>query len=78
MAASSIIFIAVAAAILLAGAIALGPWVAGIALLLALAVWVVVAMLGAAAGRRADEEGISEPAAAQREREPTPPAEPSH
>jgi hypothetical protein len=78
MAASWIIFIAVAAAVVIAGAIALGPWVAGIALVFALGVWVVVAMLGAGAGRRADEEGISEPAAAQREREPTPPAEPSH
>jgi hypothetical protein len=78
MAASWIIFIAVTAAIMIAGAIALGPWVAGIALAIALAIWVVIAMLGAAGGRRADEEGLTDPSPGQPDREPTPPAEPSH
>jgi hypothetical protein len=78
MAPSWIIFAAVTAGLAIVAALLLGPWAAGIALLAALAVWVVVAMAVAAGTRRAEEEGVSEGAAAKPAREPTPPAEPSH
>ena len=76
MAASWIIFIGMAALIAIGGSLARGPWVAGIALVIALVVWGATATLGAAGGRRADEAGINEPGQPGTER--TPPAEPSH
>jgi hypothetical protein len=79
MAPSWIIFIVVTAGVAILGALLLGPWAAGIALLMALAVWLVVATLVATGTRRAEEEGAGDGgAAAKPAREPTPPAEPSH
>jgi hypothetical protein len=77
MANSWLIMIGGGVAVLIGLALALGPWVAGIALAIALAFGGILLLVAAPAARRADEEGVTD-SPGQPGREPTPPAEPSH